>query len=139
MLLLFNLTSGGIITLGILDWQRAAFPVWIRACGGLPWLAGMILAVRAVTSLGVINTTGNSSGLVIKGPYRWTRNPQYLGCMLALLGWGLMTGSILTLITGGMAWITLYLVPRAEEPWLLERYGAAYQEYQQRVPRFLWM
>lgn len=139
MLLLFNLTGGGIITQGILDWQGAALPVWIQACGGISWLAGMILAVMAVTCLGVINTTGNSSGLVIKGPYRWTRNPQYLGMMVALIGWGLMTGSILTLITGGMAWIPLCLVPRTEEPWLLERYGAAYQEYLQSVPRFLWM
>jgi protein-S-isoprenylcysteine O-methyltransferase Ste14 len=97
----------------------------------------MGLAIRGVTCLGIKNTTGSSTGLVIKGPYRWTRNPQYLGFMLGLLGWGLMSGSTYTLIAGIAGWVPLYLVPRTEEPWLLEKYGSQYQEYLHCVPRYL--
>lgn len=137
MLLLFNLSSGGIITLGVLDWNAWFVPVWVRGIGGGFWAAGMSLAIQAVTCLGTKNTTGIHSGLVIKGPYRWTRNPQYLGFMLGLIGWGLLSASPFTLIAGMGSCIPLFLIPRAEEPWLLERYGAAYADYLQQVPRFL--
>ena len=137
MLFLFYLTDGGIITLGILDWGGEGFPVWIRLIGGLLWLTGMILAVWAVACLGIKNTTGNPSELVIIGPYCWTRNPQYLGFMAGLIGWGLLSGSILTLITGTTGWLPLILIPRTEEPWLLDKFRSAYAEYLTTTPRFL--
>lgn len=137
MLVLFNLISAGIIILGILDWEGGEYPRWIRIGGGLLWIAGMVLAVRAVSCLGIKNTSGISSELVIKGPYRWTRNPQYLGFMASLIGWGMTTSSPLTMVAGLVGWVPLCLVPRIEEPWLLEVYGEAYQEYLQGTPRFL--
>ena len=137
MLLLFNLTGAGIITLGILDWGAGSFPFWIRLFGGLFWMAGMVLAVKAIIILGAKNTSGNPIELVVKGPYRWTRNPQYLGFMVGLIGWGLMSNSIFTLAGGIAGCLPLILVPRAEEPWLLEKFGPAYAEYLKKTPRFL--
>jgi protein-S-isoprenylcysteine O-methyltransferase Ste14 len=134
---LFNLTAVGIILLGILDWGKTVLPVLVRILGGLTWLAGMALAVWAVICLGVKNTTGKMSGLTTKGPYRWTRNPQYLGFMASLIGWGMTTSSPLAMVAGLVGWVPLCLVPRIEEPWLLEVYGEAYQEYLQGTPRFL--
>lgn len=135
--LLFNLIAGGIITLGALDWNSWVEPFWIRGLGGGLWLGGTALAIWAMAVLGLKNTTGFPGEFILQGPYRWTRNPQYLGFMVGLLGWGMMANSPWTLLAGLVGWVPLILVPRAEEPWLLEKYGQAYQEYQQKVPRFL--
>ena len=135
----FNLTAFGIILLGVLDWKTGFSDSWNRVIGGLLWITGMGLAIRGVTCLGIKNTTGSSTGLVIKGPYRWTRNPQYLGFMLGLIGWGLMSDSTYTLIAGIAGWIPLYLVPCVEEPWLVDKYGAEYADYLKTIPRFLFL
>lgn len=133
---LFYLTGTALITLGILDWGGGHFPTWLRAAGAIPWLAGNALSIWAGITLGNQGTFGGTPGLVTDGPYRWTRNPQYLGFMLGLVGWGLLTGSLLTLMAGTAACLPLYLVPRIEEPWLLERYGSEYREYLGQAPRF---
>jgi len=60
-----------------------------------------------------------------------------VGDILILVGYALVTNSTLTTITAllGMAWF--FLAPFTEEPWLRERFGAEYEEYVQRVPRFI--
>ena len=75
--------------------------------------------------------------LVRRGPYGLSRNPQYLGFIIGLIGWALMANSALTLIASIVGIISLVLVPFAEEPWLLARHGAAYEEYKRTVPRFV--
>ena len=71
------------------------------------------------------------------GPYRVSRNPQYVGDIALLLGWGVACNSLLTwlLCLLGVAWFAL--APLAEEPWLRERYGPPYEAYRGRVSRFL--
>ena len=133
----FNLTAVSIILLGVLDWNTASYKSWMRVIGGLLWVSGMSLAIWAVSCLGLKISSGSSSGLIVHGPYRWTRNPQYLGFMLGLIGWGLMTGSSCTLIAGIAGWIPLYPVPWTEEPWIMETYWNAYNEYKKNKPRFL--
>ena len=82
-------------------------------------------------------TLGSLLVLVAEGPYRYTRNPQYVGDIVGLLGWGILCNSLLTWIVSllGMAWFAL--APFTEEPWLRARYGPAYEEFRRRVPRFL--
>jgi protein-S-isoprenylcysteine O-methyltransferase Ste14 len=48
-----------------------------------------------------------------------------------------MVSSWKTMIAAGGAVILLLAVPYVEEPWLLDRYGAAYLEYRKWVPRFI--
>ena len=133
---LFYLSGFSLILLGILDWGAGAFPAWLRAAGALPWLVGNILAIWGGWTLGTQGTHGGNPGLVTTGPYRWTRNPQYLGFILALVGWGLLGGSKLTILACLGACLPLYLVPRLEEPWLLENYQDEYLQYLGQVPRF---
>ena len=76
--------------------------------------------------------------LVARGPYRWSRNPMYLGVASVLLGEALWFGSrallglALVVVTGFHAFVTLY-----EEPSLRRRFGDAYESYCRAVPRWL--
>jgi protein-S-isoprenylcysteine O-methyltransferase Ste14 len=138
MLILFGVSGAGVILLGILDWGSFTIPVWIRAAAGAPlWLVGNLLALWAVSALGAASTSGAAGVLIRRGPYGFSRNPQYLGFIVGLVGWALMSDAWLALIVSIVGTVPLVLVPFAEEPWLLERYGAAYAEYRRTVPRFV--
>jgi protein-S-isoprenylcysteine O-methyltransferase Ste14 len=77
--------------------------------------------------------------LVVKGPYRYSRNPMTAGLFLQLFGLGFVLGSIgLTLIVTPAFVIASILGLRlVEEPELERRLGAAYVEYRRRTPMFL--
>ena len=138
MLTIFTVSGAGVILLGVLDWNRFIVPLCVRVGIGLPlWLAGNALSTWAVSTLGIAQTSGKESALVQCGPYRFSRNPQYIGFVWALVGWTLMTNSALVLIVSLAGILPLLLVPFAEEPWLLERHGSAYAEYKRTVPRFI--
>jgi protein-S-isoprenylcysteine O-methyltransferase Ste14 len=76
--------------------------------------------------------------LVIQGPYRYTRNPMYLGVFVALSGWLLLFQSLvhaLYLLAIVVA-VNLYVIGY-EEPHLRQVFGSEYAEYMARVPRWL--
>jgi hypothetical protein len=76
--------------------------------------------------------------LVIRGPFRWVRNPMYVGAGLVVGGVAVWTqavalaGYALLIILG----CHLFLV-FIEEPQLRARFGAPYGEYCRLVPRWL--
>ncbi|MDQ2858138.1 MAG: isoprenylcysteine carboxylmethyltransferase family protein [Candidatus Eremiobacteraeota bacterium] len=74
--------------------------------------------------------------LFIAGPFRYTRNPLYLGTVVLSAGVGLL-GSLpaLALIVAGNFGLCACLA-RAEERSLLATYGPQYCAYARRVPRF---
>ena len=94
MLILFLLSASGAFILGILDWSQFILPVWIRSGFGLPlWFLGMGLGIWSMTVLGLAQSSGNARGLIRNGPYRFSRNPQYIGFILGLAGWSVMANS----------------------------------------------
>ena len=103
--------------------------------GTLLIVGGLALAMWGVGVLGVHATSGLRDSLVESGPYRFTRNPQYVGDLVLLLGWGILANSLRTwvLCILAMAWFTI--APFTEEPWLRKHYGEAYDAYCRRVPR----
>ncbi len=79
-----------------------------------------------------------ASRLVTSGPYRFTRNPMYVGLTTAYIGLSLMTNSIWPLVLLPLALLALYaLVIRREERYLRAAFGDHYAAYQQRVRRWL--
>jgi protein-S-isoprenylcysteine O-methyltransferase Ste14 len=71
------------------------------------------------------------------GPYSVMRNPLYFFSFLGAAGVGMQVGSvILGLICATLAWLVFYVVVLQEEQVLADRYGEAYRDYLQRVPRF---
>jgi protein-S-isoprenylcysteine O-methyltransferase Ste14 len=79
-----------------------------------------------------------STALVLSGPYRFTRNPMYLGMAGTLLGAGVFMGSItpFVVIPAFMALITERFIVREEEK-LEAAFGREYLDYKARVWRWL--
>jgi protein-S-isoprenylcysteine O-methyltransferase Ste14 len=79
-----------------------------------------------------------ASAFVARGPYRFTRNPMYLGIALQLAGAGLALGRTWILLAAPLAAAVLdrYAIPR-EERYLERRFGETYLAYRRRVRRWL--
>jgi protein-S-isoprenylcysteine O-methyltransferase Ste14 len=68
--------------------------------------------------------------LVSEGLYRYSRNPMYIGVLLAIFGQGFV-------IYGVIVWICFHaVVVLLEEPRLKKQIGQPYDEYRQKVPRW---
>ncbi len=75
--------------------------------------------------------------MLIKGPYKFTRNPMYLLELVMWLGWALFYGSVAVLIALVImgAFFVFILVP-SEERGLEARFGETYLQYKRTVPRW---
>jgi protein-S-isoprenylcysteine O-methyltransferase Ste14 len=79
-----------------------------------------------------------ATALVTAGPYRFTRNPVYIGFVLVYFGLSIVLTSV---------WVLLLLAPvlvilqrgvvKPEEAYLERKFGDAYRAYEARVPRWL--
>jgi len=70
--------------------------------------------------------------------YGWMRNPMYVALTTILVGEAMFYGSALLLVWAGLAWIFFHLfVVLYEEPTLQRRFGPAYEEYVEHVPRWV--
>ncbi|MFQ5885388.1 MAG: methyltransferase family protein [Thermoplasmata archaeon] len=127
----------GVVAVGILDWETFWLMHWSRLIpGGL--LASFGLVLNHLGSLGTHQDFGLEGGpLRTDGPFQYTRNPQYVGLILAFTGMILITNSFWALITGILIILWLLLAPFSEEPWLREQFGKEYEEYCKNVPRFI--
>jgi protein-S-isoprenylcysteine O-methyltransferase Ste14 len=85
-----------------------------------------------------INTFGEPGQLTTEGLFRRTRNPMYLGMLIALLGLAWALGSLSPLLGPlvffGMA--QFWYIP-LEERALVRKFGDAYGDYQRAVRRWL--
>lgn len=76
--------------------------------------------------------------LVVRGLYRYTRNPMYVGVLTVILGWAMLFQApalvlyALAVATGFQLFVVLY-----EEPHLRKVFGAEYEDYCSRVGRWL--
>jgi protein-S-isoprenylcysteine O-methyltransferase Ste14 len=76
--------------------------------------------------------------LVIRGPYRFVRNPMYIGAGLALLGAALFYQSWPLLIYAGVFFLATHLfVLLYEEPTLRQTFGEEYEGYCRRIRRWV--
>ena|SRR5258708_7437705 len=121
------------------------FPVdrWITLVAGILILL-IGLSVIALAHKLFVRTGQNpkpwtpSPELLLEGPYRFTRNPMYLGLTLFQLGLGLAVSDL---------WISLFAVPALaavhfiavlpEEKYLTEKFGENYKAYLVKVRRYL--
>jgi protein-S-isoprenylcysteine O-methyltransferase Ste14 len=76
--------------------------------------------------------------LCLTGPFSVVRNPLYFFSMLAAIGLGFMTGSLVLLGSVLVAFVVYYhFIIRDEETRLVEAFGEPFREYCRRVPRLL--
>lgn len=76
--------------------------------------------------------------LVMRGPYRWVRNPMYLAVLLFVLGEAVFFLSLTVLLYAVcLASAFQVFVMLIEEPGLQRRYGAMYSDYCNVTRRWL--
>ncbi len=76
--------------------------------------------------------------LVRDGLYQVSRNPMYVGVLLAVFGQAIVFASMRVALYGVALWLFFHLtVVFQEEPHLRRERGSSYDEYCRRVPRWL--
>ena len=104
--------------------------------------AGALLAASAVMLFRRAGTTPNptrpTTALVLRGPYRFTRNPMYVGLALCYFGTALLVNSIwpLILLPALMVLVQRWVIA-PEEAYLERKFGAEYRSYRTQVRRWL--
>ncbi len=74
--------------------------------------------------------------LTTAGPYRWSRNPQYMGWFFFLLGFALNDWSLWCLAALLVSAVSLHLLILVEEEHLFRVFGEPYIEFCRKVPRY---
>lgn len=143
-----------VVTVVIPIWVARRNNVTLSLAASLPYLLVQIAGLAAlviglilfVTSLRRFATEGQGTlapwdpprKLVVRGPYRYVRNPMISGVILILLG------EALVLLSMPHLWwavtffaINAVYIPLLEEPQLRGRFGADYIDYCRHVPRLL--
>ena len=124
----------------------AASPSMELALLGLGLLACVVGQALRAWVLGLVQagTSGQNDyleavALNTAGPYSHVRNPLYVGNFLICLGLALAAGNLWAALLGlgFFAFEYAFIVP-AEEGFLRERFGGAYDAYCAAVPRWLW-
>jgi protein-S-isoprenylcysteine O-methyltransferase Ste14 len=110
--------------------------------GGAVFLVGAIIAGWSLIIFHRNPTTTvpgrTSAQLVTWGPYRMSRNPMYVGLVLAYIGEAglLQQAWPLVMLPLTVAYVNWIVIP-IEEAKLLETFGAQYEQYRAKVRRWL--
>ncbi len=105
--------------------------------GGLPLFAAFNLRfVRG--GVGTPAPIAPTSRLVVGGPFRYVRNAGYIAVLALVAGQGLVLGSTHVLTYAAALFLLFHgFVVFYEEPTLRRRFGAEYDRYCRRVPRWI--
>ena len=124
--------------LGFLDWNTFFLNHWLRFAFAPPLITvGAMVFLWGLRTLTLQTSLGSDGKLIKEGPYQYTRNPQYLGTVLFLLGSMLLFNSFYQFVAGVIGIVLFLLAAFVEEAWLKEQYKEEYENYKKEVPRFL--
>lgn len=110
--------------------------------GNLIMILAGVLIISAVVTMRRANTTFSlhkeSTALVTKGPFRFSRNPAYLAAGVLYLGIGVAVDALwVVLLLPFPVGVIILTVIRREEAYLERKFGAEYLSYKARVRRWL--
>ena len=152
-----RIREAALILFGVLlVWQAvaAAFGLYIplgnRLFDPLPALGTIVAFAGALLILSAIATMGASweipvsaerdspaAGLITSGPFRFSRNPIYLGFGITIVGWMLLIPAILSLVIVIGAILNLRYQALEEEEYLIRTYGPQYEAWAREVGPFV--
>jgi protein-S-isoprenylcysteine O-methyltransferase Ste14 len=112
---------------------------WLGAIVFVLALALVAWAIVTITRAGSnVPTNLPTTAIVESGPYRFTRNPIYLGMFLGLIGLAIAFDNLwLLMMLVPFALVIHYGVVAREEAYLERKFGDAYRGYRSRVRRWL--
>jgi len=143
-----------MVTIVIPVWLARRNGVTVGVAGSVPLLLLQVVGVGVLgiglvlfaSSLRRFATEGEGTlapwdpprRLVVRGPYRYVRNPMISGVILILFA-----EALLILSRAHFMWALTFLainavyIPLFEEPQLAGRFGEDYEEYRRNVPRLV--
>ena len=142
-LVFLGLIGLGLVLQFFLRPMRVSYVPWVRFAVGLPaLLAGLLLIAGAV---GLFRKSGQdpkpwqpTPELIFDGPYRYTRNPMYVGMTAITLGIGVCANVFWIPLLAFLGLVVVHFIAvRPEEAYLRAKFGAPYEEYLRRVRRYL--
>jgi protein-S-isoprenylcysteine O-methyltransferase Ste14 len=145
-LLLAPGTVAGLVPWWISRWQmRGTFPgsAVFRVTGvaliaaGTPVLLDSF-ARFALQGRGTPAPVLPTRHLVVSGLYRYVRNPMYVGVLAVIFGQSLLFADLRVLVYGLVVWLCFHsFVVSYEEPTLRRGFGAEYEAFCVKVPRWI--
>lgn len=124
-------------------WHADEQPLALRILGGVVLALGAAFVLETTTRFalqgrGTPAPWAPPERFVVRGSYRLVRNPMYVGVIALIVGQALLLGREVLFAWAAVAWLLFHLfVVLEEEPGLRRRFGADYEEYCARVPRWL--
>ena len=106
---------------------------------GTPFLlVGAIMGLLGLKELSFrVASHQEPKQVVTSGVYSLVRHPQYLGGLLAHVGISLILSALYSLLATPLIFIALYIMAKAEEKYLIEKFGSQYRRYMEKVSGFL--
>ncbi len=95
------------------------------------------LTFRTLVGIPELSPRPAGQPLLDQGIYARVRHPRYVAVLLSVFAVALFTNYLAVYFLCPLACLTLYGITLMEERELVERFGPAYQQYQQQVPRFV--
>lgn len=137
LLLLLGIVAVWVFNIGpfVLAWPARALGMILIPLGlGLLGSARMLFRRRAAN----IMTFGEPNNLVTEGPFRYSRNPMYLGFTLVLFGAAALSGHLVALVAPLGFWLLAHgwYVPFEERAAQLA-FGPAYEAYCNKTRRWI--
>lgn len=116
---------------------KEAVAIVLALSGALVGVAGVVAFRRHKTTVNPF-TPEKSSSVVAAGIYRFSRNPMYLGLLLALLGWcAYLANWASALLLPSFVVYMIHFQIHPEERALTERFGPRFVVYSKSVRRWL--
>ncbi len=131
----------GLVPWWLTGWRPGgAYPAGVRAVGAVLIAAGAAVLLSAfaqfaIQGQGTPAPPAPTEHLVIRGLYRYVRNPMYLAVLAVITGQALLLSR--PVLLGYAAAVTAAFaafVYGYEQPSLTRRYGAEYEAYRRAVP-----
>jgi protein-S-isoprenylcysteine O-methyltransferase Ste14 len=122
-----------------IDWSSRS-PAWFAATA-VVLIVGLTLFASSLYEFvtrgrGTLAPWDPPRELVVRGPYRFVRNPMITGVVIIIAGEAMLLQSRSVANWAGIfALINMIYIPLLEEPFLLQRFGDSYREYCRNVPR----
>jgi protein-S-isoprenylcysteine O-methyltransferase Ste14 len=144
----FLLLGGPTLMAGLVPWLLTRWhgddtPFLLRLLGAVLLGLGALLVLEAFARFafegrGTPMPWAPPTRFVVRGSYRFVRNPMYVGVVALILGQALLLGREILLAWAAVAALVFHLfLVLHEEPGLRRRFGAEYEEYARRVGRWL--
>jgi protein-S-isoprenylcysteine O-methyltransferase Ste14 len=130
----------GLVPWLLTGWRTSSYPAavqvigWVLAAAGAGVLIGAFVQF-VVEGVGTPAPVAPTERLVVRGLYRYVRNPMYLAVLAVIIGQALTLGRPVLLLYAAAVCVTVAaFVHWYEQPTLARRYGEQYDAYRRAVP-----